>query len=354
MPWALLALLVGGAVGQTVAPPSSPITPIAENWGAPVVESNTPSIAAVATSPSLFADGSVRLAQAPALSSDPLDGSDPFAVPGTPRILWPPPGGREGSFQSVTFQSSYLPAFEDDSLGITSVGASARYGLPFPDRASPLLITPGFETLFLDGPDFVDVPPRVHAATVEFSHFRLLSDRWLVNVAATVGLYADDDSFGEDDALRVTGRGLAIYQWTHQWKTILGIVFLNRGDVSVLPAFGLQYEDLHRKVDLIFPRPQIAWRIDGGGPPGPGAEQQWIFIGGEFGGNEYAIQNEIGADTLDYSDIRLQVGYEVKRFGGLSTKYEFGYVFARELEFDSVAEEIELDDTLFVRVGFKY
>ncbi|MEM1305588.1 MAG: hypothetical protein AAGG46_11860, partial [Planctomycetota bacterium] len=162
---------------------------------APAGPGATPPPSAVATAPTLFADPSVQPAQTTVLG-----GQDPFAMPATPKLMWPPPGGRDTSFQKVTFESSFLPAFENDGLGIFGLKTGVTFGLPFPTREAPLLITPGYEVLFLDGPNFDDVPPRLHAATLELSAFRLLTDRWLLNVATTVGVYADDGSFGDEDA----------------------------------------------------------------------------------------------------------------------------------------------------------
>jgi hypothetical protein len=54
-------------------------------------------------------------------------------------------------------------------------------------------------------------------------------------------------------------------------------------------------------------------------------------------------------------DIRILFGYERKLVGGVSTKFEVGYVFARELEFASgTPPDVSLDDTILVRAGFSY
>jgi hypothetical protein len=58
--------------------------------------------------------------------------------------------------------------------------------------------------------------------------------------------------------------------------------------------------------------------------------------------------------VINYSDWRLLAGYERKITGGLSTRYETGYVFKRELEYDSATPDVALDDTLFLRAGLTY
>ena len=78
---------------------------------------------------------------------------------------------------------------------------------------------------------------------------------------------------------------------------------------------------------------------------------------GEFGGGRWAINRPATGtpDTLSASDYRILFGYERKVTGGLTRRFEFGYVFGRELEFDSGAPvEVSLDDTFLVRAGFSY
>jgi hypothetical protein len=58
--------------------------------------------------------------------------------------------------------------------------------------------------------------------------------------------------------------------------------------------------------------------------------------------------------VISYSDWRLLAGYERKITGGLSRRFEVGYVFNREIEYEADPAETPLDDTLFARVGLTY
>ena len=57
-----------------------------------------------------------------------------------------------------------------------------------------------------------------------------------------------------------------------------------------------------------------------------------------------------------YRDFRLLAGLELKPQGayGLHLNFEFGYVFARELEYASVTPDVSLDDTTIVRLTLSY
>ncbi len=294
-------------------------------------------------------DPAIRLAEAPSLPA-----SDPLGIEAQQKAKSGlPPGTRPGFFQKANVSSSYMPGFESDSIGMTGLQASLVFGVPFPRRETPLLITPRFRTLFLEGPDFTDVPARLHEAEVSFGHFRKISDRWMFNGGITLGAYADDHSFGDDDALRVSGRALGIYELTSQWKGILGVVYLNRAGLSVVPAAGLMYDRGDMKIDLIFPRPRIAWLLPGSTPTA--GDQSWVYVQGELGGNIWAVQRATGVeDTLSYADARVMLGYERQLIGGVSQRWELGYVFNRELEYDSEGFESELDDSLFFRAGLTY
>lgn len=299
-------------------------------------------------------DPAIRLAEAPSLPSH-----EPFTAPPQQRSGRPggmPPGARAGFFQKLNFAGSWIPRIENDSIGMSSLGGDVVFGVPFPNPQSPLLITPGYRTIFLDGPDFTDVPARVHEASLDLTHFRKLNDRWMLNLAVTMGLYADEDSFGSGDAFRVTGRALGIRQMNDRWKWILGVVYLNRAGYSVIPATGLMYDRGDFKADLIFPRPKLSWRLPSSGTP---ADEEWIYLLGELGGNIWAVQRASGADDeLSYSDIRVIIGYKSKPTGatpgGLTRRWEAGYVFNREIEYDSEGFDSALDDSAFLRFSLSY
>jgi hypothetical protein len=282
--------------------------------------------------------------------------ADPYYGQGSPQSddTSLPPGTRNGVFQKVDFTAAYLPRFEGDSLGMTDLELDVVFGLPFFTRESPLVITPFYNLHYLDGPNSPDVPPRVNDAAIEFRHFRKLGQNWLVNVDVTLGEYADDHSFGAADAFRITGSGAAVYEWSPAWKWVLGAAYVNRLNTTILPIAGFIYQP-NDDIDyqLVFPAPKMAWRLPW--TPVPGRDERWFYIAGEFGGGVWAVERTNGAsDELDITDWRIYLGLERKIIGGLTSRYEIGYVFARELKYASTPGHISLDDTLMLRAGFTY
>jgi hypothetical protein len=255
--------------------------------------------------------------------------------------------------QKVNFWAAWLPRLESDSIGFTDLKTNVVLGLPFFTRETPLVITPQYQLHLTDGPDMIDVPPRLHDAQVDLRHFRRIGENWIFDAAVQLGMYADDYSFDTGDAFRVNGRALAIYESSPEWKWIIGAAYINAAGYTVLPVAGVSYSTDDLKAELVFPKSRIAWRL--ASSPVPGIDERWIFVTAELYGGQWAVERTSGAtDVLAYSDWRITLGYERKIIGGLSRTFEIGYVFNRELLYDSVPGDIEIDDTLMVRAGLTY
>lgn len=264
-----------------------------------------------------------------------------------------PPGARDGIFQKLFFTGTYLPQLEDDSLGWGYLETGVVLGFPFLRRDTPLLVTPQFATRFIDAPAGVDLPDQVYDALVEFRHLRKVGHRWGLDLAIAFGSYSDFEA-DSSDALRVTGHGIAAYDWSSSTKVVGGVAYLDRADISVLPVGGVIYQPhADVKYEAIFPRPRASWRF---ADSVPGVDEKWLYLGGDFGSGEWAIVRPATQtpDVITYTDIQLLVGYERKITGGFSRYFEFGYVFGRELLFQSATPDLRLDDTLFARVGVSY
>jgi hypothetical protein len=266
-----------------------------------------------------------------------------------------PPGARDGVFQKIYSTGTWLPPLSDelDSLGFGDLETGIVFGFPFFRRDAPLLVTPHFGVHLLDNAGGLDIPTTLYDSSVEFRHLRKFgAGPWAMDAAVNVGYYSDFEQ-GSGDALRISGRGIGVYERNPGTKWLLGVAYVNRAGASVLPVFGVIHDanpDL--RLELIFPRPRVSWRTAGSVE----GDEGWVYVGGEFGGGVWSITRPSSGDldVINYSDWRLLVGYERKITGGLSTRYETGYVFKRELEYDSATPDVSLDDTLFLRAGLTY
>jgi hypothetical protein len=264
-----------------------------------------------------------------------------------------PPGAREGIFQKLYFTGAWLPAIASDSLGTSDLELGLTLGFPFPTRDSPLLVTPSFAAHYLDGPIAPDLPSRLYDAYLEFRWLRRVTPRVSAIVAVEPGVSSDFER-DASDALRILGRGLAIYDWSPTRQLVLGVAYLDRHDVALLPAGGIIWTPSDdRRFELVVPRPKLAWRIDP--PVEPYLKECWAYIGGELGGGVWSIvRADRTQDTISARDYRVFVGLERKVPGGLNRHIEIGYVFGRNIEFDSGTPDFNPHDTLLMRVGASY
>jgi hypothetical protein len=284
----------------------------------------------------------------------PLQLSDqppPAAVaPATPR------GQKNGVLQRVSFLTTYLPAFDDEGLGMVDFEDSVMLGFPFPTREMPLVLTPGFDFHLVDGPDSAaaggaDLPSKLYDAYLQIRWMAKVSDRWSLTLATTPGYYTDFEG-DYSDALRITGQALAIWEWKPQSQLIFGVVYLDRQDIGFLPAGGLIWNpnDANR-LELIFPRPRFLHRFHQ-----TAIFEDWWSIGAEFGGGEWAIQRADGSDdVIDIKDYRITAGVERKSIDYLvGMRAEIGYVFGRSVEYHGGTPSFDPSDTVLVRAGFFY
>jgi hypothetical protein len=270
------------------------------------------------------------------------------------RPLPRPRDARDGFFQKAKFTATWIPQLDDDSLGWTDLRSEVTVAVPFFTRDAPMLITPFYELHFLDRPNGFDLPPRLHDVAIDFSHFRRVTNNWFVNLAVAPGFYADDHSFDSDDACRINGRAVAVYDPTPELKWVIGATYVHGGWAKVVPVAGFIYEPNDDvSYEVVFPRPRVAWRLPTS--PAPGCDEYWFYVLGEFANSIWAFeQNDGTPDMLAYRDFRIILGLERKIIGGLSHRIEAGYVFDREIKLASDGDEVDMDDSFLFRAGVVY
>lgn len=258
------------------------------------------------------------------------------------------PGARDGIFQGGSVGFTWLAGSD---LQMTDTLAQASLGIPFPSREAPVVFTPGYGLHTLDGPVGLDVPSQLHDAWLEARFPRQITERLMLDLAVAPGYYSDFER-RSDDAIRITGRAVAIYDWTTTTKLALGVVYLDRNDVSVLPAAGITWQPSpERKIELIFPRPRFAWRTYQYEALDRTGAEWWYYLAGEFGGGTWATVRADGSlDELTYHDYRVVLGLERKPAGLTPSRIETAYVFGRALEYSSDEQQFDVDDTVMARL----
>jgi len=265
-----------------------------------------------------------------------------------------PPDARDGVFQKLIFDGTWLAPGGNDGLGLSLVETKTVLAFPVPSREYPLIVTPGFAVRYFDGPAAPDVPPRVYDAYAQFRWMRRLSSSWGIDLAVTPGVFSDFEQ-STDEALRITGHGVLAWTCSPRLKLAVGVAYLDREDLGVLPVGGLIWtprDDV--RFELVAPRPRIARRIYWAGHFGDEV-QDWIYIAGELGGGTWAVARANGTDdVLTYRDWRALLGVERKVIGGLDTRFEVGYVFSRSIEYTSGTPDFDPPGTVLMRGVLTY
>jgi len=290
------------------------------------------------------------------LVSHPDSPAELLQAPGTSGLkLEPerPPGARPGVFQKAIFTGSWLASGGGRGYGISDLELKTVLALPCPTRESPLVITPGFAVHYLDGPAGVDLPPRLYDAYTQFRWLHRPVPRLGIDLAVTPGVFSDF-RHSSDQMLRITGHGVAAWEWTERLKVLLGVGYFDRLDVNVLPVGGIIWTPNEEVTfELLFPRPRIARRIYWAGAYGQHV-QDWLYMAAEFGGATWAIARSSSTDLVNYRDFRILLGVERKVIGGLGARLEVGYVLGRKIQYAGATPEFEPTDTVMLRGGLTY
>jgi hypothetical protein len=257
----------------------------------------------------------------------------------------------------VPFQTRLIGtvvAGQRNELGMTDFDLSTVLAFP---RTEGFAITPGFQTFFLNGPRRTDLPGELYDARVEFALKRPWDDRLSYLFTIAPGIYSDFNNTGSD-ALRVTSRALGFYKISPATELTFGLIYVDRDNLALLPAIGvIHVPEPDVRIELVFPKPKVAARVSQGAD-----EEWWAYVTGEFGGGSFAIERANGRDdVVTYSDWRLLVGLEGK-FPGSKTVFqnipsvffEAGFVFNREVEYESNRGDYDPANTGLVRAGVVY
>ncbi len=237
--------------------------------------------------------------------------------------------------------------FQDkDGFGMTTLAFDGKIH----DDEGPMWANFKFAWHFLKGPLQPDVRAQTYDLTFEVNHAEQLNDTWGVHFQISPTWATDWDN-KTGDAFRLIGGGLISMKYDDGVSLLFGATYLDRPDLPVVPTAGIRIWDEEFELDLVVPRPRIAWRTD----TGENEKETWVYFAGELGGGSWAIEREFNRkDILGYRDYRLLVGCETKEQDGSRQVLEFGWVFHRRLDFDRYGGSQHLGDTAVIRMGQTY
>lgn len=259
--------------------------------------------------------------------------------------------------QEVRLEETYLARLNNSTgFGVNDIETRASFGFPFLRNPAPLLVTPGFNLHLWDGPNTTptpgvdqDVPGRTYDAYLATSWRPQFSQTFAADLAVSVGVYSDF-SYVDSNSLRVLGRGLGLVTLSPQWQLALGVVYLNRLSVKLLPAGGLIWTpNPDARFEIVFPNPKLAQRLTT-----IGNTDLWGYVAGEYGGDQWTIKHADGThDVMNYNDIRLLMGIEWFGLSRVRGNAEIGYIFDRQILYLN-NPTFNPSDTILLRAGFAF
>ncbi len=249
---------------------------------------------------------------------------------------------------STRYTIDVMPRTED---GVGFSNFEFRGTLTFP-RAPFVWISPRFAWHFLNGTPTTpnDVPNQIYDGSIDTTFAMQSADkRWTGQFVIGPGVFSDFEN--TNDAFRLTGRAVALHQWTPETMFVFGASYLGRKDVPWFPVLGIIHVPNERlRYEISLPRPRIAYRYHADGDC-----ERWAYVAGEMGGGSWAVRRASTADDMmTYRDFQFLGGIEHKESGGVNWQCEAGWVFLRRLEFESKVGDRDLSATGVFRVMVTY
>ena len=249
-------------------------------------------------------------------------------------------------WKSTSVSGAWLPG-SGNQMGTADLRISGKILF---SKFEGAFITPRYQAYLLNGPAQTDVPGALHYAYVNFGSYFPLSDRWLGMVSVAPGV-ASDFHTGSSKQIRSTGVGMLIFRQTEDRHWSIGVTYLDRDDVALLPLFGVSWSPNERsRVELVFPRPRFKYQLSKSGDC-----EKWAYLGAEFGGGSWAINRANGTDdVVTIREYRLLGGVEHKLPQERSWFWETGIVMGRSLEYSSGIGNYSPATALLLNAGFTY
>lgn len=169
----------------------------------------------------------------------------------------------------------------------------------------------------------------------------------------TPAIATDFNQSLSSDSLQFDARAVAYWTVSPQWMWVIGATYWDRKDDIILPYAGAVWTPNDRwEFRLIFPKPRASFFLGT-----PNGIPTWIYAEGEYHVESYetGIDPMLGSSStkVQFSDWRVVGGLRWEA-GWLTTFFEGGYVFNREVDYASPGGSFDVSDQYVLRLGFRY
>jgi hypothetical protein len=268
-------------------------------------------------------------------------------------------------FQGARLRHTWLSGtsgFNDknnSSLEINDTDASLVFAIPnFLNSSRSLYIIPSYSHHLWDGPKTAlsDLPANAFSGFIDSGWDSNPLQTLGFELGVRVGVFSDFDAISSD-SIYVQGKGVGRLRLTPNATAKLGVIYLDRNKVKLLPVVGVLWSpNQDSRFDFVFPEPKLSHYVST-----LGNTDMWWYLTSYYGGGAWTIRHTDGArDEIDINDIRVMIGLEFGRSEQMRQGFrlgfiEAGYAFNRELLYRfRQASNIEPEDSIVIRGGFSY
>ena len=152
-------------------------------------------------------------------------------------------------------------------------------------------------------------------------------------------------------AIHYDGRAIAYYRASPQVLLAMGLGFWDRVNDRLIPYAGVVFTPDDRwEIRALFPKSRLSYFVGN-----VWGFSTWLYTRGEFHVESYEIDREpVGIqDQIEMSDWRVLVG--ARGDNGWSTGFlEFGFVFDRQVTFQSSFPSFDISADFLIRMGLQF
>lgn len=245
------------------------------------------------------------------------------------------------AYNTTRGATTWLPG-NDDQFGWVSLE-----NMGILEMGSPGGVVSGMGFHFLDGPVQTEMPPRLFDFSLGYQRREWIRPNFGWDFVFRVGVFSDFEGSAKD-GVRFPSHAVTFLKLSESTTWLLGVDYLDWDDLNMLPVFGFVWtprDDF--RINAVFPRPRVSVRVMD--------SSTWLYVAGEIWGGTWAIErNNSWDDNATYHDLRLVFGIETEIDGCVSSAFELGYVFDRELSYRSRIGDYSPEDCLMVRFVGRY
>ena len=238
-----------------------------------------------------------------------------------------------------------LPAGTDapawDDIGVFELGGEGSLAFVETDSGGDFDLKVRLDSIILNGFDGGSSAYFMDMLYLKAQYSQRFINGYGLRVDAMPGIYSDLRDIGGDDFSMPFGFH-GIKAFNEQTAAFLGLSIYPTFDHVVDPRIGVRYTDNESlTAEIAYPETKVVYK----------ANEYLDIIGGArfWLWPEFQMEDEDAREKIMFDESRIYGGFEYNPNDIVKWGVQAGYVFGRELEFETGASPVEIDNAAFIR-----